>query len=77
MLEEGDVIKIDIPNRSINADISEAEFAARRQTMEAKGKVAWKPQEKRARKLSTALKAYATLTTSASMGAVRMVPEDA
>lgn len=77
LLEEGDLIKIDIPNRTINADVSEADFATRRAAMEAKGKAAWKPQEKRARKLSTALRAYAALTTSASMGAVRQVPEEA
>jgi dihydroxy-acid dehydratase len=42
--------------------------------MEAKGAAAWKPAEKRHRRVTTALRAYAALTTSAAKGAVRVVP---
>ena len=73
LVEEGDRIEIDIPNRRIHLAISDAELASRRAAMAAKGKAAWKP-EKRARKISMALKAYAALTTSAARGAVRVVP---
>ena len=71
LIEAGDTIKIDIPNRSIDVDISKEELAIRRAAMEAKGKQAWKPVEKRPRKVSGALKAYALLATSADKGAVR------
>lgn len=71
LIEAGDTIKIDIPNRSIDVDISMEELAIRRAAMEAKGKQAWKPVEKRPRKVSGALKAYALLATSADKGAVR------
>ncbi len=73
LVEEGDTIEIDIPKRSINLIISAAELAKRRQAMEAKGYKAWKPSEERTRKVTTALKAYAALTTSADKGAVRKV----
>ena len=71
LIEEGDTIRIDIPNRSINVAISDEELAHRREKMEARGNLAWKPKEMRPRKVSTALKAYAALTTSADRGAVR------
>ena len=71
LIEAGDTIKINIPNRSINVDISTEELAARRTAMDAKGKQGWKPVEKRPRKVSGALKAYALLATSADKGAVR------
>ncbi len=74
LVEEGDRIEIDIPARSINLKISEEALKERRQKMIAKGKDAWQPTEKRHRKVSSALKAYATLTTSAAKGAVRQVP---
>ena len=73
LLESGDVIEIDIPNRSINVAISDDEIIKRRAAMEAKGDQAWKPVEKRERKISQALKAYAAMTTSAARGAVRDV----
>ncbi|HVO04601.1 MAG TPA: dihydroxy-acid dehydratase [Candidatus Cybelea sp.] len=73
LIEEGDRIEIDIPNRSINVAVSDAELAKRRAAKEAKG-AAWQPAEKRHRKVSTALRAYAALTTSAAKGAVRVVP---
>ncbi|NVK29822.1 MAG: dihydroxy-acid dehydratase [Gammaproteobacteria bacterium] len=74
LVEEGDTIEIDIPNRSINVAISDDEMAIRRAAMDAKGKDAWKPLN-RDRVVSAALKAYAALTTSASRGAVRDVDQ--
>ena len=71
LVEHGDKIRIDIPNRSIDVLLSDEELAARREKMEAKGKDAWKPAESRPRKVSAALKAYAKLATSADKGAVR------
>ena len=70
LIEEGDIIIIDIPNRVIKADVSDILLAVRRAAMEAKGDDAWQPVG-RERKVSLALKAYAALTTSASKGAVR------
>ena len=73
LAEEGDRLEIDIPGRTIHLAVSDEEMARRRTAMEAKGADAWKPVEKRTRKISTALKAYALLTTSAAEGAVRRV----
>lgn len=73
LVEEGDTIEIDIPNRTINVAISDADLAQRRAEMEAKGPEAWKPTAPRKRKVSRALKAYAAMATSASRGAVRDV----
>jgi len=70
LVEEGDMIDIDIPNRTINLRIPDAELAARRVAMEAKGADAWQPVN-RDRYVSQALQAYAALTTSADRGAVR------
>ncbi len=70
LVETGDEIEIDIPNRSIHLKVDEAVLAQRRTAQDAKG---WKPAKLRPRKVSTALKAYAALTTSASKGAVRIV----
>jgi dihydroxy-acid dehydratase len=70
LVEEGDSIEIDIPNRSIHLAISDDELATRRAAMEAKGSDAWKPLG-RERPVSKALQAYAALTTSADKGAVR------
>jgi dihydroxy-acid dehydratase len=70
LIENGDTIEIDIPNRSINLAISADEMAKRRAAMEAKGAAAWKPAN-RERHVSAALQAYAALTTSADTGAVR------
>ena len=75
LVEEGDLIEIDIPKRSIHLAISDEALAKRRADMEAKGKDAWKPLEKRTRKVTSALKAYAALTTSADKGAVRNVDQ--
>jgi len=74
LLVEGDIIEIDIPNRTINAKVSEAEFARRREEMDAKGATAWKPVEHRPRKVSRALKVYAAHVGNASLGAVRLDP---
>jgi dihydroxy-acid dehydratase len=68
LVRDGDRIKIDIPNRSINVLLSEHELATRRQEQDALG---WKPKNPRPRQVSAALKAYALLATSADMGAVR------
>ncbi|MFO1168733.1 MAG: dihydroxy-acid dehydratase [Rhodoblastus sp.] len=70
LVETGDTIAIDIPNRSINLMVGDDVLATRRKAQDAKG---WKPAEKRTRKITTALKAYAALTTSAAKGAVRKV----
>jgi dihydroxy-acid dehydratase len=68
LVKNGDRIRIDIPNRSINVLVSDEELAARRIEQNAKG---WKPAEPRPRKVSPALRAYALLATSADKGAVR------
>lgn len=73
LVEEGDIIEIDIPNRSIHMLVDDAEMQKRRAKMKAKGKDAWQPVEKRQRKVSKALKAYAAMTTSAAKGAVRSI----
>ncbi len=70
LIEEGDSIEIDIPNRTLTLAISDEDLAQRRQKMEAKGAQAWKP-ESRDRQVTPALKFYALLTTSADKGAVR------
>ncbi|MBW3498067.1 dihydroxy-acid dehydratase [Janthinobacterium sp. NKUCC08_JDC] len=70
LVEEGDFIDIDIPERTINLRVTDAELAARRAAMEAKGDAAWLPVN-RERYVSQALQAYAALTTSADRGAVR------
>ncbi|RCV91796.1 dihydroxy-acid dehydratase [Billgrantia montanilacus] len=71
LVRSGDIIRIDIPNRSIDVKLSDAELAVRREAEEARGSQAWKPSIQRTRKVSAALKAYALLATSADKGAVR------
>ena len=73
LVQEGDRIEIDIPNRTINLVISDVEMNQRRAAMEAKGKLAWKPAAERTRRVSAALRAYAAMVTSADKGAVRDV----
>ncbi len=68
LVQNGDRIRIDIPNRSINVLVSDEELARRRAAQDAKG---WKLAQPRPRKVSAALKAYAKLVTSADTGAVR------
>ncbi|QWK97221.1 dihydroxy-acid dehydratase [Plesiomonas shigelloides] len=70
LVEEGDLIAIDIPQRSIVLEVDEATLAARAVAMQARGKQAWKPVD-RQRPVSLALRAYASLATSADRGAVR------
>ena len=74
LVETGDPILIDIPNRIISVELDDAVLAARRAAMEAKGSAAWKPVD-RQRVVSPALRAYAALTTNASRGAVRDVSQ--
>ena len=70
LVEEGDIIDIDIPNRTISLRISDEALVTRRAAMEAKGSDAWQPVN-RERIVSQALQAYAAMTTSADRGAVR------
>jgi dihydroxy-acid dehydratase len=74
LIEMGDRIEINIPARTIHLAVDDAVIAARRAAMEDRGKAAWKPFGRK-REVSTALRAYAALTTNAARGAVRMVPE--
>lgn len=68
LVKQGDRIRIDIPNRSIDVLISDHELAQRRKEQDNNG---WKPVDPRPRKITPALKAYAKLATSADKGAVR------
>jgi dihydroxy-acid dehydratase len=68
LIETGDTVFIDIPNRTVRFDVSDEEIARRRAVQSAKG---WKPVLPRKRKVTAALKAYAKLVTSADKGAVR------
>lgn len=70
LIEEGDTIQIDIPQRSIRVDVSDDEMQKRHKAMESKGTKAWKPVSRK-RVVTPALKAYALLVTSADKGAVR------
>ncbi|MFV0278912.1 MAG: dihydroxy-acid dehydratase [Parahaliea sp.] len=71
LVESGDMIDIDIPARSINVRLGEAELASRRAAMETRGEQSWQPVKDRPRKVSAALKVYARMATSADKGAVR------
>lgn len=71
LVEQGDRIRIDIPQRTINVLVDDQVLEQRRKAMDAKGKEGWKPVAERPRKVSTALKAYARMATSADRGAVR------
>ncbi|MCK0126836.1 dihydroxy-acid dehydratase [Gelidibacter sp. F2691] len=70
LVQQGDKIEIDIPNRTINLAVSDEEMAARRKAQDEMG---WKPVAPRKRKVSKALKAYAMLASSAAKGAVRVI----
>ena len=70
LVQQGDPITIDIPNRSINVDLDAAELAARREAMDGSSKP-WQPTKDRPRQVSPALKVYAKMVTSADKGAVR------
>ncbi|MHA6317338.1 dihydroxy-acid dehydratase [Altererythrobacter sp. CAU 1778] len=72
LVQEGDMIAIDIPARTIELHVPEAELAARRAAQDEAG---WKPAKDRPRKVTAALRAYAAMTTSAARGAVRDVDQ--
>jgi len=74
LVEEGDLIELDIPNRRIHLAVPDTEISRRRAAMVAKGAAAWKPAPRK-RAVTTALKAYAAFATSAARGAARIVPE--
>ncbi len=74
LLEDGDLVRIDIPNRSIDVQLSDAALNERRQRLEATSDKAYKPA-RRQRQVSEALRTYAALTTSAARGAVRDVSQ--
>jgi len=74
LVQEGDMIDIDIPNRGISLRISDDELQQRRADMDAKGSEGWKAKP-RPRNVTPALRAYAALATSASKGAVRDVTQ--
>jgi dihydroxy-acid dehydratase len=73
LIEEGDTVEIDIPNRILRVALSDETLATRRAAMEARGGNAWRPNRERV--VSQALQAYAALTTSAARGAVRDVSQ--
>ena len=72
LVQEGDIIKINIPERTINVDLSDEEINKRREQEEKKGKDAWKAVN-RERNISTALKVYSSMVSSADLGAVRLI----
>lgn len=74
LVENGDTIEIDIPNRRIHLAISDEVLASRRAAMDAKGEQAWQPVACQ-RTVSAALQAYALMATSADKGAVRDVSQ--
>ncbi len=75
IVENGDIINIDIPNRSIDVDLLPEQIEQRRMTMKSRGSNAWKPRVRK-RTVSQALQAYALMATSASDGAIRVVPKE-
>jgi dihydroxy-acid dehydratase len=74
LIQEGDIIEIDIPHRTINIAVSDPELKNRQDLMNAKGQDAWKPAERK-RVVSKALQAYAAMTTSAAQGAARDISQ--
>ncbi|TWG49290.1 MULTISPECIES: dihydroxy-acid dehydratase [unclassified Aminobacter] len=72
LVRNGDIIDINIPERTINLRVSEEELAVRRAEQD---KLGWKPAAPRKRNVTTALKAYAAFAASADKGAVRVLPE--
>ena len=71
LVQDGDIVTIDVSERSISIDVSDEEMERRR---EARGATPWKPTD-RTRQVSSALRAYAAMATSADRGAVRVMPE--
>jgi dihydroxy-acid dehydratase len=74
LIEEGDTIEIDIPNRRIHLAVSDQDLGKRRVDMESRKAQAWKPKARK-RQVSPALQAYAAMTTSADTGAVRDISQ--
>jgi dihydroxy-acid dehydratase len=74
LVESGDPILIDIPNRTIKLDVDDVSLANRRDEMKKRGRNAWKPKGRK-RAVSPALRAYAVLTTNAARGAIRDVSQ--
>ncbi len=72
LVKDDDIIEIDIPNRSINVKVSDEELLNRRKAEEARGDAAFTPAD-RDRKVSKALRAYASMVSSADKGAVRII----
>ena len=72
LVKDGDIIEIDIPERSIRVRLSDEELAERRRAEEARGKKAFTPPY-RQREVSKALKAYASMVSSADKGGVRII----
>ncbi|ORM65206.1 dihydroxy-acid dehydratase [Pantoea rwandensis] len=70
LIQDGDMIELDIPNRRIHLDLPDNEIHARREKEQARGEAAYTPHN-REREVSFALRAYASLATSADKGAVR------
>ncbi|HEY7688753.1 MAG TPA: dihydroxy-acid dehydratase [Dongiaceae bacterium] len=71
LVREGDIVEIDIPNRRINLAVADEVIAERRRAQDAAG---WQPAERRQRRVTTALRAYAAFAASAAKGAVRILP---
>ena len=75
LVEQGDIIHINIPKRTIDVCLSDEELTRRRSAMDKRAKQGWQPVKTRPRRISTALKAYARMVTSADRGAVREVDQ--
>lgn len=74
LVKDGDIIEIDIPNRSIRVRLTDEELAERRKVEEARGKKAFTPPF-RQREVSKALKAYGKMVSSADKGGVRIIED--
>jgi len=72
LVQDGDTIEFDIPNRRVHLDVSEAELDRRRAEMNARGEKAWRPVS-RVREVSTALRVYGLMAASANKGGARDV----
>jgi dihydroxy-acid dehydratase len=73
LVRDGDIIEIDIPQRTINVKLNDTELALRREAEDGKGSAAWKPL--RERKISKSLRAYASMVASADKGGVRIIED--
>ena len=75
LIKNGDIIDIDIPKRKINVNLLPEDLENRRIAMDETGSSAWQPSS-RNREVSLALKAYAMMASSASDGAIRVLPDE-